>query len=224
VTELVLQPPALNERTLLLELSHRIDNEFASAINLVSVAAVRSDNSEVKIALDNVVELLDKHADILRALKIPDDDALIEAAEYLRRLCFSISRSKLERMNIHFVFSADALLLQSDRCWRLGMILYELVTNSARHAFFEGRDGEVRVELSRVGALAQCRVSDNGVVSAGIKPGRGLQILGELSQSLGGQFDHSFGAEGSYFTLVLPFTEHEQQANRQCNTRNITER
>ena len=216
VTEFVPEQPALNEHTLLLELNHRIKNELASAINLVSVAAARSDNPEVKIALGNVVELLEKHADILRALKIPDDSAIIDAAEYLRKLCLSMSRSRLDRMKIHLVFAADTLLLQSDRCWRLGMILYELVTNSVRHAFFEGRDGEVRVELSRVGALVKCRVSDNGSVSAEIKPGRGLRILLDLVKSLGGQLDHSFGTERSYFTLLLPFTEHEQQANREA--------
>jgi two-component sensor histidine kinase len=126
-----------------------------------------------------------------------------------------MSRSKLDRMNIHLLFAADTLLLQSDRCWRLGMILYELVTNSARHAYFEGRDGEVRVELAREGALVKCRVSDNGSVPAGIRPGRGLRILDDLSQSLGGQVHHSFGAEGSYFALALPFTERELRANRE---------
>ena len=48
MTEFALQPRALKELTLLLELNHRIDNEFASAINLVAIAAVRSDNPEVK--------------------------------------------------------------------------------------------------------------------------------------------------------------------------------
>lgn len=213
VTEFLRQP-ALNEHTLLLELSRRINNEFASAIKLVALAAVRSDNSQVKFALRDVVELLDEHADVLHALRVPDDNAVVDAVEYFRRLCFAISRSKLDRMNIHLVFSADALLLQSDRCWRLAMILYELVTNSARHAFFEGRDGEIRVELSRVGGSMQCRVSDNGLVSAGFKAGRGLRLMTELSHSLGGQLDHSVGAEGSCFSLVLPFTEQEQQANR----------
>jgi two-component sensor histidine kinase len=213
VTELVLQPPALNERRLLLELNHRIDNEFASAISLVSVAAVRSDDLEVKIALANVVELLDRHADVLRALKIPDDDALIDAARYLGNLCFSMSRSRLDRMNIHLLFSADTLLLQSDRCWRLGIMLYELVTNSVRHACFDDRDGEVRVELSRQGAFVKCTVWDNGSGSAGIKPGRGLRLLDDLSRNLGGQVHHSFGAEGAYFALVFPFAEQEQGAN-----------
>ena len=119
-------------------------------------------------------------------------------------------------MNIHLLFAADTLLLQSDRCWRLGMILYEFVTNSARHAYFEGREGEVRVELSREGAFVKCRVSDNGSVSTGTKPGRGLRILVDLTRSLGGRMHHSIGgAEGGYFALDLPFTEHEQRANQE---------
>ena len=214
MTELVLQPPTLNERTLLLELNHRINNEFASVINLVSVAAVRSDNPEVKTALSNVVELLHEHADVHRTLKISSRDALVDAAEYLRSLCFSMSRSKLDRMNIHLVFAADTLPLLSDRCWWLGMIIYELITNATRHAFFEGRDGEVRVELSRAGASVRCTVSDNGSVSAEVKPGRGLSIVRDLAKSLGGQFDHSFGAEGSCFVLVFPYTKREQRSNR----------
>jgi hypothetical protein len=42
VTGLVPQLPALSERIFLVELNHRINNDFASAINLVSVAAVRT--------------------------------------------------------------------------------------------------------------------------------------------------------------------------------------
>ena len=67
----------------------------------------------------------------------------------------------------------------------MGMIVYEFVTNVARHAFFEGRDGEVRVELSRAGAFARCGVSDNGSTAAGARPGRGLKIIGDLAKSLG---------------------------------------
>lgn len=214
MTEFTLQPPVANELTLLHELNHRVDNEFASAINLVAVAAVRSDNPEVKIALGNVVELLHEHASVLRSLKIPDDDALIDAAEYLGRLCFWMSQSKLDRMNIRLLFAADALLLQSGRCWQLGMMLYELVTNAARHACFDGRDGEIRVEFLRKDALVKCRVWDNGSASTGAKPGRGLRLLDDLSRSLGGRVYHSFGAEGAYCALAFPFTEREQPANR----------
>ena len=84
-------PPVLEERTLLLELNHRINNELASVINLVSVAAVRADNSEVKAALSDIVELLHEHAEVHRALKMPSRDTLIDAADHLAKLCFAMS-------------------------------------------------------------------------------------------------------------------------------------
>jgi two-component sensor histidine kinase len=213
VTELVPQRPAFSERTLLLELSHRINNEYTSAINLISVAAVRTDNLEVKTALAHVVDLLQHYADVHRALKMPDRDVVIDAAEYLQTLCRSISRSKLDRVDINLVLVADTVWLDSERCWRLGMIVYELVTNTARHAFFEGGGGEVRVDLSLGDAFVRCEVSDNGVAPEGIELGRGLTILGDLAQSLGGRVNYSF-TKGSSFTLVFPFAQHEQQAAR----------
>jgi hypothetical protein len=60
-----------DERTLLRELTHRIQKEFISSINVVFAAAVRTENPEVKVALSHVVELLEHHADINRILAIP---------------------------------------------------------------------------------------------------------------------------------------------------------
>lgn len=214
MAELVRQLPEISERVLLLELNHRVNNEFASAINLVSVAAVRTDNPEVKAALSNVVELLHQHADVHRALKLPDRNAVVDATAYLQALCRAMSQSKLDRAGIKLVLAADVVRLHSERCWQLGMIVYELVTNAARHAFFEGREGEVRVELSRAGATARCCVSDNGSPARAVRPGRGLKIIGEMVKNLGGQVDRSFGANGSSFSVALPFVGREQQANR----------
>ena len=134
---------------LLHELNHRIDNEFSSAISAVSLAAAHSDNAEVKLALSAVSELLHSYADVHRALQMPEADRVIDAATYLRQLCLSISRSKLDRLEIHLVLAACPLLLRSDRCWRLGVIVYELITNAARHAFSEE---EERYALSCCGA------------------------------------------------------------------------
>ena len=214
MTEFV-SPTALSERTLLRELNHRISNEFTSAINFVSVAAVRTDNAEVKSALNHVVELLHQYADVHRALKMPDRNAVVDAAEYLRTLCHSISRSKLDRMGIRLVLAADTVWLHSERCWKLGMIVYELVTNVARHACFQAGDAEVQVELSRTGAFARCVVSDNGsAAGGGVRPGRGLKIISDLAESLGGEVGHSFGVNGVSFTLAVPFVGREQPANR----------
>ena len=108
MSELVLHQLALFERTLLLELNHRINNEFASAINLVSIAAVRSDHAEVKTTLSKVAELLHRYADVHRALKQPEQDVVIDARKYLRNLCHSMSRSKLEGVGIRLILRAES--------------------------------------------------------------------------------------------------------------------
>ena len=153
--------PILQERLLLQELNHRISNEFTSAIDVMSRAAARSNNKEVKAALADATELMHHYADVHHALRMPEHDGRMDAAASLRKLCLSISRSKLDRMKIELVLVASRLRLQSDRCWLLGMIVYELITNAARHAF-AGGNGRIRVELWRAGTFVECRVLDNG--------------------------------------------------------------
>jgi two-component sensor histidine kinase len=93
--------------------------QSARCLSLPHIPAMK----EVKLALSAVNELLHSYADAHRALQMPEADGLVDAATYLRRLCLSISRSKLDHLQIHLVLAACPLLLRSDRCWRLGMIV-----------------------------------------------------------------------------------------------------
>ena len=120
-------PPALEGRTLLDELNHRIKNELASVINLVTFKAVWTDNADAKEELSNVVDLLHQHVEVHSILTMPDRDALVDAAEQLRKLGLAMSRCKLDRMNIRLVLAAETLPLESERCWRLALAIYELV-------------------------------------------------------------------------------------------------
>jgi len=213
------QPSFPQERMLLHELNHRISNEFCCAISVVSLAAVRASNKEVKAALTDVAELLHHYAEVHCALQMPEHGIRADAAAYLRRLCLSIRRSKLNQTKIDLVLAARRLWLPSHRCWLLGMIVHELITNAARHAF-AGRDGWIRVELSRTGALVECRVLDNGSPSVSFRPGRGLKIVHELTKALEGRFDQTFATGGSTSSVVFPSSVrlHRKQKNP---TRNV---
>jgi two-component sensor histidine kinase len=215
----LLSTPALEERTLLDELNHRIKNELASVINLVTFKAVRTDNVDAKEELSNVVDLLHQHVQVHSILTMPDCDAVVDAGEQLRKLGLAMSRSKLERMNIRLVLAAETLPLESERCWRLALAIYELVTNAVRHACFDGRDGEIKITLMRAGSWVNCRVTDNGSGLGRIKLGRGLRIVGELASSLGGHIDRTSGAMWTSFGLDFPLTQREQRANRTITAR-----
>jgi two-component sensor histidine kinase len=212
-------PPALEGRILLDELNHRIKNELASVINLVSFKAIWADNVEVKEELSNVVDLLHHHVEVHSILTTPDRDALVDAGEQLRKLGLAVCQCKLDRMNIHLVLSAETLPLESERCWRLALAVYELVTNAVRHACFDGREGEIKIKLMRAGSWVNCRVTDNGSGLGRIKLGRGLRIVGDLAESLGGRMGHTFGTTSTSFALDFPLTQREQHANRAVASR-----
>jgi two-component sensor histidine kinase len=212
VTEHLVPLPNPDGSLLLRELNHRIRNELTSAICAVSAKAVQSDNVAVKAVLLDVVDLLHQCADVHRALRMPDQGRFTDAARYLQRLCFSITKHRLDRLGIRVLFSADDLRLEGERCWKLALIVSELLTNVARHAQFDGRHPEVRVKLMLAGNVVKCGVSDNGSAPELIQRGRGLTIIGELASSLGGRVHTSSAAEGSSFLLSFPLTEAEQRA------------
>jgi two-component sensor histidine kinase len=203
------QQPFPEGRLLLSELTHRVNNEFASAISVVSLAAARANNHEVKVALAAVTDRLHHYALVHHALQMPEYRTQIDAAAYLRQLCLSISRSKLDCKNIKLVLVDHPISMRSDRCWQLGMIVFELITNAARHAF-DGRGGEIRIELFPSGSVVECRVSDNGSAPAEFRPGRGLKIIEALVEGLDGRFRQQFGAQGCTAVVIFPTREYQQ--------------
>lgn len=187
---------------LIREMTHRVNNELASVISMVTRAS-RYCDGEAKRVLGDVVERLDHYVRIHRALQMPEPGILIDASEYFRRLCLSISRSKLSERNIRLMLIDCPLLLAAERCWLLGMIVNELITNATRHAFGPA-GGKIWVEFSQEQGLARCVISDDGGAAADARPRNGLKIIGSLVDSLGGTFEQRFSARGSVAAVVFP--------------------
>jgi two-component sensor histidine kinase len=196
---------------LLDELTHRVNNELAAAIGIVTAAAASSPDTEVKVALGRVRERLESWARVQLALQMPDYDTLIDASTYLRQLCHALVRSKLDWQDIELTVRAAPMQLHSVQCWRMGLIVAELVTNSARHAF-SGNCGVIQVELVSCESAVECCVEDNGCALEDVRPGRGLRIVAALTEKLGGSMDQRFGPRGTRSKLTFPLVE--QRATR----------
>jgi len=191
---------------LLQEMMHRINNELTSTIGIISCAVERSNNCDVKVALANVIEHLYDHARVYRALQMPTANRRIDAAAYLRELCQSISRAKLRHNGIELVLVEQTLQLSSAQCWRLGLIVAELITNASRHAFADV-GGTIRIELRKRGASVECRVTDDGSGPEYIRPGQGLGIIQQLARGLDGTIDQRFGTKGAVAIVSFPISE-----------------
>lgn len=190
---------------LLRELTHRVNNEFASALGVVSALARRSAHPDVKAALADVMDHLESYSRVHRALQMPERTDRADASAYLRQLCVAISQAKLEARNINIVFTDHPLFLTAERCWMLGMIVSEIITNAVRHAF-DAAGGEIRVRLAVRDLAAECRISDTGKARGNVRPGRGLKIMQELADALGGQIAFRFGPRGAVVVVRFPLS------------------
>jgi two-component sensor histidine kinase len=195
--------PSLDPWLILREMTHRALNEFTSAIYAVSAAAAESDDKEVKSVLSAVSERLQAYAQVQRALEVPSFDRVIDASAHLRQLLEAISLAKLSSCGIELVFFGDRMELDAERCWRLGLVVSELVTNAARHGLKE-RAGKISVVLRPRQSFLECRVLDNGRAPTERLPGRGLAIIQALARELDGVIDQSFGPRGSVSILIIP--------------------
>jgi two-component sensor histidine kinase len=202
--------PNANDHLLVRELTHRVNNEFASVIGLVSLIAARSANDDIKQALVGVTNLLHNYAGVHRALQMPTYGTVINASDYIRALCQSIKRARLDHRGIELVLVEHPLHMHSERSWKLGMIVSELITNSARHAF-ASNEGTIRIELSASGPFVQCCVMDNGSSQGSNRPGDGLKIVDGLAKELNGEIFHRFGPDGALSVLRFPFSAERRK-------------
>jgi two-component sensor histidine kinase len=182
------------------EIEHRVMNEYAMAAASISMAAARTSIPDVKATLTEAVRRLRNYADVHRSLQPPAADAVLDLADYLRSLCESLVRARLSERGISLTVVELNLQLSAERCWRVGLIVSELITNSIRHAF-PGRDGQIFVETRKVADRIYCSVADNGCSSGNFVPGRGSRIVDALARELGGYVDRQFGPDGVSVTL-----------------------
>jgi two-component sensor histidine kinase len=207
-TVMMFTPSSVNsnwqEGLLVREITHRVNNEYASIIQLVSFAAAKSSDGNVKHALTRIMQQLHCYAKVHHALQMPEASSFVDASGYLRNLCQSISRSKLEHRQIELVLVEQPFWLSSERCWLMGMVISELITNAERHAF-GGDGGTIRIECLTSEEVVECRISDDGSASrSDVRPGTGLRIVQALAQALGADFRFHLGDNGSTSRLVFP--------------------
>jgi two-component sensor histidine kinase len=197
----------------LAEIEHRVANEYALAVASISLAASRTSNLEARATLGGTAQRLRDFANVHRSLRTPASTGEVELAAYLGQLCHALSRARLDERRISLSLVTANVLIESQRCWRVGLIVSELITNCVRHGFNRA-GGEIAIQIARSRDAVLCTVSDNGRAACGAALGRGGQIVDSLAKELGGFVERRYGARGT--TVVLSFPEHDPHVTTSC--------
>lgn len=192
-----------NSLHLVEEVNHRVVNEYAEAISSLRLAAAEVASRQVREAILVAADRLRSHADVHRALLSPAGDSLVDLSDYVSRYCACLAKASFSQRRIGLTVEADEVWLPADQCWRLTLILAELIRNGARHGL-AGRPGNILVRICSEGDRVTCIVCDDGRSSRAIKIGRGRSLVLSLAAEIGAQVEWLFLPQGCLARVNLP--------------------
>lgn len=195
----------------LAEVDHRMKNNFAIVAGLLDLqkrrAAEPATAEALAIAQMRVDSIARAHRHLYRGTGQP---GTVEMRDYLCDLCTALSEALFLRGGITLSCDADAAAVPRDRAVSIGLVVNELVTNAAKHAF-PGRDlGSITVTFrNRTEGGWSLVVSDDGVglpdtePAAGPDNGLGSRLIEAFARQAGGRVSADTDRTGTRVTLDL---------------------
>jgi len=187
------------------ELNHRVKNNLAVVSAMLSMQSRVARSPEVRDhlarAVDRIQTIADVHASLYRSGRKDE----VDFSTYLHDLCARLAMSVVDKTRVRLTVEAEPSVLSLDKAIALGVVVNELITNAAKHAYPAPATGTISVRLTREGAGLRLRVEDigPGLPDKPNPAGLGMRLVRSLVQQLGATLEIDCQA-GAAFTVRLP--------------------
>jgi two-component sensor histidine kinase len=193
------------------EAEHRLGNFLQILVSGLDDQIRSADDPDVRAAIASAAAQIIAFGRLQQALgdtsrRTPAD------VEDIRRVCNLLEQLALAPRGHRLVFASggfpEGQPLRPEMAHRLLIVLTELVTNSAKHAFPADGVGEVTVSLTRGANDVVCQVTDNGIgllVRGAADGSRGMTLAQRIVERAGGRCRWVFSMKGTVASVSLPF-------------------
>jgi two-component sensor histidine kinase len=196
---------------MLAEFEHRVKNNFAIVASMLDLQRRRVGNEAAAEALTAAMTRVDSIARAHRHLYRDGQGSEVNVRDYLNDLCSALAEALLLRGGVTLECDADAAPIKRDDAVSIGLIVNELVTNAAKHAFTGRESGEIHVSWKRRDEGGwRLTVTDNGVgmpSGARVKRrdgGLGTRLIEAFARQAGGVLTTTSDGDGTRATMEIP--------------------
>jgi len=210
VTAQALQSSLSDKEALLKEVHHRVKNNLQVITSLLRLEGRRTQLPQTRATLSDMQGRIGSMAQLHESLYRSGSFAAIDLGDYLCKVAnAAFNTQQTLGASVRLQTRMAPLQLGMDQALPCGLLVNELVSNCLKHAFPEGRPGEVSVELqpAQTARSWHLRVSDTGI---GLPPdfslehqtSMGLQLVAQLCQQMNGMLDiQSLPGQCASFTV-----------------------
>ena len=193
---------ALEEREVMLrEIHHRVKNNMQIVSSLLRLQSRYVKDEKALEVLNESQSRIKSIALIHEKLYQSQDFTRIDFSDYIAKMVTHLfAIYKVDSSRIRYNVDAKNIQLDISRAIPCGLIINELITNALKHAFPEGREGEVIVRMRPSdGDGFELAVKDSGVgLPKGFdlrrKGSLGFQIVNDLVKQIDGSIEIRRGA------------------------------
>lgn len=170
------------------EVDHRVKNSLQMLSSFVRVAGRQARSDETQAAMSTIHSRIDAVAMVHNELYRTNAGPVIDLSQYLANLETSLCANQPD--NIALQITSDQIEVASGQAVAVGTLINEFVTNSWKHAFPDGRLGQIRVTVRRGPGESDVQIicADNGVglstAAMADSAGLGMQIMAVISAEL----------------------------------------
>ncbi len=182
---------ALNEKEFLLkEIHHRVKNNLQVISSLLNWQSKYIEDTKALKSMQEGRNRVQSMALIHQNLYQSDNLTGVEVSDYIDKLGNSLFKSyNIHQDQIQFQSNIEPMTLDVDTLIPLGLILNELLSNALKHAFPDGRYGEIEVNLRQEESTLLLEVNDNGVgmpekSSKAVKDSFGYKLIEAFAEKL----------------------------------------
>jgi two-component sensor histidine kinase len=192
------------QKLLLKEIDHRVKNSLASISALIKLQARAAKDDDSLHFLEAVDSRISRIGALHEQLYKAGDGGEVNLGDYIDQVVTTLRATGAA--NVRIELSADMIVANPPLAAAFGVIVSEFVMNSLKHAFPDGRHGQVSIALKADGPGIKLTCRDNGVgfFDASAKRGIGLRLIEASAAQCGARVETLEATPGFGIAVCVP--------------------